>query len=448
MPGTEIKRVLFINPREQESFRGGNTIKSFAPPLGLATIAGMTPPEIEVLLVDENISPIIYNPDISLVAITVTTPTANRAYKIANEFRGIGVPVVLGGMHPTALSEEAKEHANAVVVGEAENVWQQLLDDLQKDRLQRIYHSAKPLSLDNLTLPRRDLFQRDGYVFPDTIYTTRGCPNGCNYCSVTSFFGRKYRLRPMEKVLEEVDTLPGRLLFFVDDNIAANPVHTKELFQGLKEKKKTWIGQASVTIGREKNKDLLKLAADSGCLALFLGIESLSPASLKAANKPFNIVSEYKDNIQRIHDHGIGVFGAFMFGLDDDGPDVFEKTVRFAQDTKIEGGQFSNEMPYPGTELLTQMADEGRLLLPINWSKYHNNQVVFRPKLMSVDQLREGRDWAEREFFSLRSIWKRVGLIHPNLLVWWALNLNYRRDDPVSQLVFGRVLLPLAKKVF
>jgi len=428
-------KVHLIAPARRENLRS-RTVVSVAPPLGLAVLASLTPPEIEVSLTDENLGSVDFDRPVDLVGISAATHTVSRAYQLADAFRSRGVKVVLGGIHPTALPEEAVQHADAVVVGEAEEVWPQLLVDLQAGRLQTVYrHPERPVLI-NTPTPRRDLFQRDGYLFPDTISTTRGCPNGCAFCSVTSFFGGTYRSRPVEDVLGEVNALAGRLVFFVDDNIAAHRGRTRQLFSGLARNKLAWIGQASVSIARDE--DLLASAAASGCLALFLGIESLSRDSLRSVGKHCNLVEEYEEAIRRIHAHGIAVFGAFIFGLDHDTEDIFELTVQFARRTRIEGAQFNILTPYPGTPLHAELDRDGRILTR-DWSQYRADRVVFAPRGMSASRLQEGHDWAWREFYSLGSIWERVGLSHRRRLLMWAVNLNYRRD-PISGVLLEALL--------
>lgn len=425
-------KLLLIAPSRKEAWRS-RIKRSLAPPLGLAILASLAPPDVEIWLTDENLAPVDFERTADLVGITATTQTASRAYQLADGFRARGVKVVLGGMHPTALPVEAGQHADAVVVGEAEEVWGQLLADLKESRLQPIYRGQGHPQLAGLPAPRRDLFKREGYAFPDTMYTTRGCPNGCTFCSVTSFFGRSYRSRPLEQVQNEVEGLgDGRLVFFVDDNIVADADRAKRLFRALVPYKLAWMGQATITVARDE--DLLTAAAASGCFGLFIGFESLSPASLRSVGKRCNVVEEYEEAIKRIHAHGIGVLGAFIFGLDHDTEDVFEVTVRFAQRTHLEGAQFNVLTPYPGTPLMAALEREGRILTR-EWDQYAANQVVFSPSLMSPQRLQEGHDWAWREFYSLRSIWGRLGLAHPRRLPMWALNLNYR-DDLLSRLLF------------
>ncbi len=428
-------RVHLVAPAREDA-SGSRPRAYFAPPLSLAAVAASSPPEVEVSLADENVGPIDLEVDADLVGITAMTQTATHAYQIADIFRARGTKVVLGGIHPSALPEEAGQHADAVVVGEAEWVWPQLLSDLHAGQLQPIYRSDERPALAGLPAPRRDIFKRKSYLLADSVYTTRGCPFGCSFCSVTSFFGGTYRWRPTDEVLTEIAGMPAKpVLFFVDDNIVGHKAHARDLFLGLAPHKLAWIAQASTTIARDEA--LLSLAAASGCKGIFLGIESLSPANLDAVGKRHNQVAEYEEAIRRIHAHGIAVVGSFIFGFDHDTEDVFETTVRFAQRNRLEAAEFLILTPYPGTPLMASMEQQGRLLTR-DWSQYREDTAVFAPKLMSKRTLEEGRAWAWREFYSLGSIWQRIGRSHPRDLLVWALNLNHR-DDPISRAVFDRL---------
>ncbi len=395
------------------------------PPLGLAMVAALTPPEFEVSLTDENVTVIDFQKETDLVGITAMTITVQRAYEIADTFRARGVKVILGGSHPSALPEEASQHADAVVVGEAEGIWPNVIEDFKANKLQRIYRQGKRPSLVNLPIPRRDLFAEGAYYFRNTISATRGCPYACSFCSVTSFFGHTYRCRPVEEIIKEIETLNHRkFIGFVDDNIVGNPKFAKEFFRALVPYKIKWAAQASITIARDD--ELLKLAAASGCIMLLIGFETLSPASLAAVGKSINVVDEYETAIKKIHSHGIAIHGFFIFGLDEDGENIFERTVRFAQKMRLESAQFAWPVPYPGTALCESLDKAGRIITK-DWSQYKSN-IVFEPKLMSRELLQKGQDWVWREFYSLPSIWRRVGVIRRNLVILWATNLFYRAD--------------------
>jgi len=428
-------KVCLVSPL-REGVPAARTGTFPAPPLSLAVVAALTPPGTEVSIIDEHVEPIDLDASADLVGITATTQTVTRAYKIADAFRARGVKVVLGGIHPSVLPEEAAQHADAVVVGEAEETWPQLVADFKAGRMRSLYRADRHPSLAGLPVPRRELFGRGRYLIPDTVYTTRGCPYGCAFCSVTSFFGGSYRWRPVNEVVKEIEGVPDRrLILFVDDNVVGHRGYSRELFRALMPLKLRWIGQASMTIARDEA--LLAEAAASGCLGLFLGIESISPANLESVGKRQNVVEEYEAAIRRIHSHGISVLGSFIFGFDHDTEEVFEATVRFAQRARLESAQFAILTPYPGTATFSSLEREGRLLTK-DWSQYREDRVVFEPRLMSRERLLEGWNWAWKEFYSLGSIWSRVGLSHPWLPMVWAVNLNYR-NDRLSRALFDRL---------
>ena len=406
-----------------------------APPLNLAIVAASTPPEIEVSITDENLCPIDFNRAVDLVGITAVTPTALRAYEIADAFRARGRTVVLGGIHPTMLPEEASQHADSVVLGEAEGIWPSLIEDFKEGRLKDTYSNGTQPSLAGLPWPRRDLFAKKGYVFHDTVSTTRGCPFSCSFCSVTSFFGHTYRYLPIEEIVQQVGSFGNRRpIFFVDDNIAGTPRRAKKLFNALIPYRIKWVGQTSLTLAEDD--ELLKLAAASGCVGLFIGFESVYPASLASVGKKFSHVENYTQAVRRIHSHGIAIYGSFIFGLDHDDQDVFENTVRFAQNVKLEAAQFNILIPYPGTKAYDDLDREGRILTK-DWSQYHMDTVVFEPRLMSPKTLQDGHEWAWREFYSMKSILKRVR-VRPSL-TYMALalgvNWNYRRGLRAKALI-------------
>ena len=427
-------KLELIVPATQENRRKRK--KVLCPPLGLAIVAALTPPEVEVSLTDENVTVIDFQKKLDLVGITALTITAQRAYDIADTFRARGVKVILGGSHPSALPEEASQHADAVVIGEAEGIWPNVIEDFKANKLQRIYSQRERPSLVNLPIPRRDLFAKGAYYIRNTVSTTRGCPYACSFCSVTSFFGYTYRCRPVEEILKEIGTLNrgkligfvdgnivGRkLIGFVDDNIVGNPKFAKELFRALVPYKIKWVSQASATVARDD--ELLKLAAESGCIALLIGFETLSPANIAAVGKKVNVVDEYETVIRKIHSHGIAIHGFFILGLDEDDEDVFERTIRFAQKVRLESAQFAWPVPYPGTALCESLDKAGRIITK-DWSQYESNPV-FEPKLMSWEMLQNGRDWIRGEFYRLPSILRRVGVARRNLVALWATNLYYR----------------------
>ncbi len=435
-------KIALIAPAWHDPLWESEKEKSIFPPLNLITLAAMTPPQHEVTILDESLTDLDFNEKYDLVGISAMTALAPRAYEIADAFRERGTLVVLGGMHPSAMPEEAIVHADAVVVGEAEGSWQRLLADLENGQLQAFYRQEERPSLEHMVIPRRDLLPRDRYLVPDTVQTTRGCPFACSFCSVSQFFGHSYRLRPVEDVINEVRGLEGEVIAFIDNNIVGNPAYARRLFTELARlpRKVKWFSQGSLNIARDE--DLLRLAAASGCIGLFIGFESLSPANLKAVGKRVNLVEDYQQAIKKLHEHGIAVEGAFVFGLDEDDDSVFERTVKFAQENRLEAAQFGILTPFPGTPLREALEREGRITNN-DWSEYTINKVVFEPKNMSTRTLQEGFNWAWQEFYSLGSISRRLGLARKHAAILWALNLNIRKrfNHFIEKLQAGNLVL-------
>lgn len=416
-------KLLLVSPLAHKA-DDGSKLRPLFPPLGLMAVAALTPPEWDVELVDEGVTSVDLDADADLVGITTTTARAPRAYELAREFRARGRTVVLGGIHASALPEEAAQYADAVVVGEAEATWHTLLDDFKRGDLKRIYRSDTLPSLENLPWPRRDLInKKDYYVSDAVVQTTRGCPFDCYFCSVTTFFGRTYRTRPIDDVVRELESLSSKDVFFVDDNIMGHPSHARRLFERLAPLGKRWIGQGSLTM--LKDEGLVRLAAKSGCRGLFIGMETLSPANLKKIGKTINIAERYGEAVRKLHDLGISIIGSFMFGLDEDRPGVFERTVEFIQKVKLDVAHFSILTPFPGTKLFKQMEAEGRII-ERDWSKYDGTHVTFRPRYLSVDALQEGLRWAYSQVYSWGGILRRVLSLQRWSSVSWIANLAYR----------------------
>ncbi len=391
--------------------------------LTLTTLAALTPPDIEVRITDENVEPIDFEEDVDLVGVTGMIMHAPRAYQIAKRFRQRGIPVVMGGPHASSLPLEAKEHVDAVVIGEAENVWEGLIKDLNKGCLKPFYKADAYCSMKGIPPPRLDLLRKDAYMTINCAQTTRGCPHQCDFCHVTHFFGKTYRCRPVNEVIEEVKQLEGDFLVFIDDNIAGNRHYAKELFTQLKPLKKKWASQASMTLTRDP--ELLKLAAESGCVSLFIGVESLSSENLKDVNKSFNQAYQFEEAIKAVHDHDIMILAGFIFGLDHDDEGVFERTLRFCERNRIELPSFFLLTPLPGTALFQRMESEGRLLHK-DWAQYNGATVVFKPRLMTEETLQRGFNWACKEGYSWGSIFKRV--FHPQQRFFTRVlsNIAYR----------------------
>jgi radical SAM superfamily enzyme YgiQ (UPF0313 family) len=422
-----MPRVLLIYPGNHniaEKHRGKS--RRF-PAIGLPVIANLTPPEFEVTLVDEEIGelldPSAHDPDI--VGISSMTSQAARAYEIGDLFRRRGVTVVHGGSHPSVCPEEAAEHGDAVVIGEAEQTWPQLLRDWQDGRVQRFYRGPAP---DDgwYVAPRRDLVPNNVMLGVRPMVATRGCPYTCSFCSVFSVFGRGYRHRPISDVVKEVEALAeagGKNFVFLDDNIIGNPRWSKELFRALKPLGIKWGGQS--TLGVARDPEVIELAAESGCFALFIGVESVSKASLRSVRKQFNKVEHYKEQVQVFHDNGITIIAGLIFGFDEDDTSVFERTVEVVHHLGVGVANFSILTPLPGTDTYAQFKAEGRLLTD-DWSYYDGGHVVIRPKLMTPEQLQDGADWASREFYRTSRIFGRLVDNWRNPLFYMTIATAYK----------------------
>ena len=399
-----MPHVKEYNIDNKEKYLIGQEFKLL--PLNLAMLAALTKAEMEISIVDEAIEQINFDESVDLVGITSTTAVVTRAYEIAEEYRKRGVKVLLGGTHPTLIPREAIRYADSVCIGEAEGLWGEMLADFKMGKLNQFYHNDGYCSMKELPIPRRDLFDTKNYLPIDGIQISRGCPFACDFCAVAVISGRKYRFRPIEDVIKEIATLKHKYLFFYDDNIVGNPKYAKKLFLTLIEYKKLWIGQASTTV--IKDLEMLKLMAKSGCKGLFVGFESLSEENLQRARKEHNDPKQYKELVKKLHDHGIAISGSFVFGLDSDDKSVFERTLDFAMDVKLDVAQFNWLAPYPGTPIYTRLLKENRLIQTEWWlTGSGRGNVVYHPKMMSADELKEGSRWVRRNFYSTSSIIKR-----------------------------------------
>ncbi len=372
--------------------------------LTLPVLAALTPSSIEVKITDERTEAIDYESNADLIGLTYLTADAYRAYRIADEFRKRGKFVVMGGPHASVLPQEAIHHADSVVIGEAELVWKYLLQDFQKGLPRKFYRSKIPVKMEDLPPPRRNLVKCTGLTTIEMVETSRGCPFNCDFCYMPTLFGRSYRLRPIEHVIREIKTLDHDHLSFADDNLVGNPDYAKNLFKKLIPLRKKWFGNFS--LARVGDVQLLRLAAQSGCTRMALGFESVSQKSLNEVNKGFNQVKKYQETIKKIHDQGITIIGYFMFGFDEDNVSIFPRTVEFIEKSSIDRPIFFILTPIPKTRLYQRLLLEGRII-DANWSHGDGAHVMFRPKLMTTDQLEEGYRWVIKQVYSLSSITRR-----------------------------------------
>ena len=416
-------KILFIFPKWSERTLWGHFRYKF-PSLGLLTIAGLTPPEFDVAFVDENVTPLDFQTAADLVAISVMTPLATRAYEIADQFRARGKPVVLGGIHATALPDEAAAHADAVVVGEGDESWRALLQDFTRGQLQKCYRPKAFSDLQNVPFARRDLLADGRYVTRSTIQLSRGCPYDCEYCSVTAFFGQEFRFRPLDQFVAEFLTLENRFVFIVDDNIVAHRKTAEDLFDRLRGSGKWWGSQVPITVAEDEK--LLKKMAASGCKVLFIGFESLSQDNLRLIGKNFVKAAKHAERIRKIQDHGIGIQGSFIVGYDHDDESVFGQLYDFVQATRLESFLTSVLTPFPGTLLTERMEKEGRVLSR-DWSRYDMNTVVYQPRHFTPEQLQAGFNELNRALYGVPEILQRTIKPRKHMIIFVPQNFGFRQ---------------------
>ena len=416
-------KILLVAPsKESDSSRKVSGMIRF-PQISLRYVAALTPPEHEVTLIEEEIQTLDMEADCDLVAITCMTATAPRAYEIADGFRKRGRKVVLGGVHPSVLPEEAGKHGDAVVVGEAEPVWAKVLDDAEKGTLKKFYRAGNDWNLDDYPLPRREAGKAATILGVVPVVTSRGCPYNCEFCCVKNIFGRKIRHVAVKRVVEDITATGSKQVMFLDDNIVGDQPYATELFNALRELKINWGGQASISF--VKNRELLKLAADTGCRGLFIGLESVSEAKMERMNKSMRNMRDTEDAIRRIQDSGILLHASIVFGFDDDDPSIFDQTLEFLHRTKIPSATFNILTPYPGTETFQQLKSENRLLTE-DWQFYDHCTPAFTPRLMSVEQLYEGYWYVKKNFFSFAKILSRFPANWRNPIMFLLANVGLR----------------------
>ncbi|UCH34919.1 MAG: B12-binding domain-containing radical SAM protein, partial [Armatimonadota bacterium] len=375
---------------------------SLFPPLGLATLAAYLRDDDEVTIHDEHVEPLELDDEPDLVGIQVYITSARRAYAIADLYRRRGVHVALGGLHVTALPEEARRHADTIFLGPGEDTWPAFLRDFRAGRPAPSYQS-KVRSLVAQPPPRRDLIQRHLYLAPNSLVVSRGCPHACDFCYKESFFrgGASFYTQTVDQTLADIERLPGRHLFFVDDNIFGHRDFAIALFDAMLGMGRIW--QAAGTVHAALDSELLHKAVASGLRSLFVGFETLSPANLRAQRKHHNLHADYDTAVRRLHDAGVMINGSFVFGMDDDDTTVHERTVEWAIKRGIETATFHILTPYPGTRLHQRLAAQGRITTA-NWDLYDTRHAVFRPARMSAGQLEAGYRRAYRDFYRWGSI--------------------------------------------
>jgi radical SAM superfamily enzyme YgiQ (UPF0313 family) len=420
-------KILLISPAVDAEKRTNKGL--MMPQLALYILAGLTPPEHEVVIIEEETGHIDLEQECNMVGISCMTANAPRAYELCREFKRRGKTVILGGVHPSILPDEALQHADCVVVGEAEGVWEILIKDFQNNNLKIKYHDPIPdlgkyVPKDFSKMIKKGLFN----LIP--IMTTRGCPYNCDFCCVTNLFGKKIRHIPIENVVRDIQESGSKNFMFLDDNIIGHPKYAKELFRAIKPLRIKWVGQASISL-LTRDDELMQLAAESGCKVLFFGIESVSEEQLQSIRKAIKEIEHLESAFKKIRKMCILILASMIFGFDNDTKETFNETVRFLIRNKVSIASFNVLTPYPGTKIYENFKNENRLITT-EWMYYDHNTVVFKPINMTPYELQIGKINARKKFYSLSSVMKRSlgNLFNP--LIYFAINYGHMKQVKVE----------------
>lgn len=419
------KKLLMITPENQEINRFRKRQFNNFVQITMPYLAAFVDQEkYLVTLVDEYNQKIPFDRHFDLVAITVNTSNAAHCYRMSEKFREMGAKVVFGGPHVTLLPDEAMEHCDYLIVGEAEQTWPQFLSQFYNGECEKkLYQMGKIPFLAGIPIPRRDLIHKRLFT-KGAVISSRGCPYHCAYCNLKQIYHDSFRTRPIAEVIEEIRQMKSKYFVFWDDNFFGDIRYAKALMKELKGLNKRWAAQ--VTLERCRDQELLQLAKESGCIYFFVGIESFSEESLQSVNKRINNVAKYEQLIGDIHRHGISVQAGIIFGFDTDNRDVFKKTLDACNHLGIDGVTVSILTPLPKTPVYEQYKREGRLLTD-DWSAYNGKtRVAYQPKQMTAEELFEGYMWFRKEFYSWKSIGKRMKVSRVNLLHNLFVNLGYK----------------------
>ncbi|MBP7275656.1 MAG: radical SAM protein [Kiritimatiellae bacterium] len=422
--------IKLISPRSAKRPMDSDWKTRMSPPLSLLVLGALTPREHTVLLADENIERVRLDDTPDLVGLTVKVDTAYRAAEIARAYRRRGIPVVMGGIHPTVCPESCAPLANTVVIGEAEDLWPQLLDDHQRGALRPLYRNERPVDIARTPPPRWELLREKSYLFTNTLCIGRGCPWRCDFCYNSSpHVDARYRIKPLAHILEEIRLLGVPHVMFIDDNFIGDPDRARELMLALRPMRLTWHAAVSADIGRRE--DLLDLMAESGCKSLFIGFESINPDNLRRCRKSPNQVERYDDSIARIHARGIMVNASLVFGFDGDDASVFPATLDWLVRQRVATMTAHIMTPYPGTQLHDQLRREGRIL-DHDLRHYDTAHTVFQPRGMSPDALESGYRWIYDQFYSWANIFRRMPTDARQRTAYLEFNLLYRKYGKIT----------------
>ena len=407
-------KIKLIAPNEQSKNAISSPFKLQR--VNLPLLAALAPPGHTITIVEEAFAPDNIDQDVDLVGITVLTELVLRAYQIGDTYRRKGVKVVMGGIHPTVLPDEALKHADAVVVGEAEGVWPQLVSDAASGQMQRIYRAGKMTDLKGLPKPRRDLFPgtngKGRIPVPVGVETSRGCPNDCEFCCIGQTLGQQYRVRPVQEVIAEIEAIDSPYIFFVDDALGLNRNAAKKLFTEMIPLRRRWLAQGTVSLAEDF--ELLGLMKRAGCLGLLIGFESVQKGTQNEVNKIKNLRIDFYEAMHRFHGEGFGILGSFVFGFDYENKDVFDQTLEFIMRSRMDVVQLRILTPYPGTRLYKRLLSEGRLFVHDWWlRRYPPDTLLFQPKGMTADELISGYARLNRQAYSFGAMMKRFLGMNP-----------------------------------
>lgn len=437
---TKSRKLLLIAPASLEVRKAKG---KYAHHLSLAMVAGLASPDFDkIRIVEETFEELDLDETADLVGITMMTCQAPRAYLLADHFRKKGIPTICGGSHASFMVSECEKHFDSVVVNEAELLWPEIMADFRAGKLKPVYRTDKFADLEDLPMPRKDLFLKGCTTLnTQVIQASRGCPLGCNFCTVTKMYGREHRTRPVEHVIEEMKRFPARVFFFVDDNIFLSKEYAYKLFEALIPLKIKWGSQGSLEMIARDEK-LLKLAAASGCISLFVGIESIDQETLNLANKPFNKVKNYENNIRRIMRAGINVVGAFIFGFDQDTKTTLDKIYDFAMHNRLALVNTGIMTPFPGTDFFDKAMRERRIA-DFNWELYTGANLVCHHPTMSKEEIEGLHLSFPMKFYSWCSILKRFWANRSHPLYYFTMNLAHRwRTSHRKDFATPRLKLP------
>jgi len=408
-------KILLIHPKRRDKYNYTGKMKAYIPPLTLPILAGLTPKGIDVELCDESVDTVNFDTDADLIGITGITSQINRGYEIADAFRKIGKKVVMGGIHVSAMPDEAKDHADSILIGEAEDLWEVIIEDFRNNRLKKEYTADAYTDFKKLVIPRYDLLKLDRYRSSTgkniprlPIQASRGCPFNCKFCSVTKFWGPKIRTKPLENIEKEllqIKSLGTNRIFFTDDNFIADISYTKNLIDLLKKHDFSWICQVSTNIYRHEN--LIVEMSKAGCSAVYMGIETFSKENLEDINKNFNKMADYDSLFALFNKSNIRITASMIVGLDGDTRETLEYMVRQLIHLKVSYALFYILMPLPGTQLREQFLMENRII-DYNWDHQNGTRVTFQPRSFQVEELQDYYWELNKNFYSYQSIVRRL----------------------------------------